>query len=130
MPEHPNADVMRRAVAAFQAGDAAAMTALFADDLVWRIPGKSPVSRTAKNRDEFFQLAGQLMELSGGTFKVENLEIHANDAGGVFVDRLTAARDGRKLDLGLLLLVRIRGGKIVEGTDYFHDQYAWDAFWS
>ena len=40
----------------------------------------------------------------------------ANDAGGVFVDRLTAEREGKKLDVRLLLHVTIRGGQIVEGV--------------
>ena len=71
---------------------------------------------------------GRLMELTGGTFQVESLDMLANDRGGVFVDRLTAERNGRKLDVvRLLLYVAIRGGQIVEGLDHFHQEHLRDA---
>jgi hypothetical protein len=49
--------------------------------------------------------------------------------GGVFVDRITATRGGKRLDVGLLLHVTIRDGRIVDGVDHFHPEHAWDAFW-
>ena len=70
------------------------------------------------------------MELTNGTFRVESLDVLANHAGGVFVDRLTAERNGQKLDVRLLLHVTIRDGQIVEGLDCFHQEHLWDAFWS
>lgn len=53
----------------------------------------------------------------------------ADEAGGVFVDRITAERKGRTLDVRLCLAVTIRGGRIVEGIDHFHQEHLWDAFW-
>ena len=50
----------------------------------------------------------------------------SSETGGVFVDRVLAEQDGRRLDVRLLLHVRIRGGQIVEGVDYFHPEHAWD----
>ena len=54
----------------------------------------------------------------------------ANDAGGVYLDRLTAERSGRKLEVRLALHVTIRGAQIVEGVDHFSQEHLWDAFWS
>jgi hypothetical protein len=43
---------------------------------------------------------------------------------------LTAERNGRKLDVGLLLHVTIVNGQIVEGVDCFHPEHLADAFWA
>jgi ketosteroid isomerase-like protein len=130
MSEHPNLHVMRAALDAFQSGDGPALTRLFSTDIVWRVPGKSAMSGDYRGQAEVFGFFGRLMELTGGTFKVHSIDMFANDSGGVFVDRLTAERNGRKLDIRLLLQVTIRDGKIVEGIDFFHPEHQWDAFWA
>ena len=128
MTEHPNLDVMRKALNAFQTGDVPVMLALFSKDIVWRVPGRNPLAQDYRGRDEFFGFLGRLMQLTDGTFKVESLDMMANDRGGLFVDRVTAERDGRRLDVRLLLQVTIVDGQIVEGIDYFHQEHLWDAF--
>ena len=130
MAEHPNLNVMRRTLTAFQNGDGATLQKLFAEDAVWRVPGKSFLSRDYRGQAEIFGFFGRLMELTNGSFRVQSVDMLANDQGGVFVDRLTAERNGRGLDIGLMLYVRVRDGRIVEGTDYFHPEHAWDAFWA
>ncbi len=130
MAEHPHAVLMRRALRAFQEGDLPVLEELFDADLRWHVPGRSPVSGVHEGRAAFFAFLGQLMELSGGTFAVDNRGILADDAGGVFIDRLRATRNGKQLDQSLLLLVRVRDGRIVEGFDHFYDTAAWDAFWA
>jgi hypothetical protein len=59
---------------------------------------------------------------------VDSLDMFANDRGGVYVDRVTAERNGRKLDVTLLLYVTIKDGQIVEGMDCFHHEHLWDGF--
>jgi ketosteroid isomerase-like protein len=86
--------------------------------------------RDYQGQEEVFGFFGRLMELTNGTFRVESLDMLANDAGGVFVDRLTAERDGRRLDVRLMLHVTITGGQIVEGFDHFHQEHLWDPFWA
>ncbi len=130
MSEHPHAEIMRRALRAFQTGDVATLEELFDADLRWHVPGHSPVSGVHVGRAAFFAFLGRLMELSGGTFAIDNRSILADDEGGVFVDRVRATRDGRQLDQSLLLRVSVRDGRIVEGVDHFYDTAAWDAFWS
>jgi ketosteroid isomerase-like protein len=130
MSEHPNLQVMRAVLNAFQSGDGPALTRLFSTDIVWKVPGKSPMSADYRGQAEVFGFFGRLMESTAGTFRVQSIDMLANDAGGVFVDRLTAERNGRKLDIRLLLHVTIRDGKIVEGIDFFHPEHQWDAFWA
>ena len=128
MNEHPNLQVMKRALTAFQSGDGATLAEVFSRDVVWRVPGKSILAKDYKGQEEVFGFFGRLMELTAGTFRVHSIDMLANDAGGVFVDRITAERDGKRLDVSLLLLVRIRDGQIVEGTDHFHQEHLVDAF--
>lgn len=130
MSDHPHAVVMRRALQAFQSGDVPVLEELFHPDLLWHVPGRSQVSGVHAGRPAFFAFLGKLMELSGGTFKVDNRSVLTDEAGGVFVDQVTAEREGRRLDQSLLLRVRIEGGRIVEGFDHFYDTAAWDAFWA
>jgi hypothetical protein len=130
MSDHPHAVLMRRALQAFQTGDMPVLEELFHPDVRWHVPGRSPVSGVHAGRAAFFAFLGRLMEISGGTFKVDNRAVLADDEGGVFVDQVSAQRDGRALDLSLLLRVLIRDGRIVEGFDHFYDTAAWDAFWA
>ena len=131
MSEHPNLQIMRRALDAFRAGDIATLSAVFSPDVVWRVPGKSFLAKDYRGQAEVFAFFGRLMQLTGGTFKVESVDMFANDSGGVFIDRVTATRvDGKTLDVPLILHVRIRDGRIVEGMDAFHHEHLWDAFWA
>lgn len=130
MSEHQHLQVMRRTLDAFLSGDMATLAQIFSKDVVWRVPGKSSLAKDYEGHEEVFGFFGRLMELTSGTFRVESLDMLANDAGGVFVDRLTAERNGRKLDVRLLLHVTIRRGQIVEGFDHFHQEHLWDAFWA
>ena len=125
-----NLQLMRRTLDAFLSSDGPTLAQVFAQDVVWRVPGKSFLARDYRGQNEVFGFFGQLMELTGGTFRVESLDMLANESGGVFVDRLTAERQGRKLDVRLLLYVVIRDGQIVEGFDHFHPEHAWDGFWA
>ncbi|HKP85289.1 MAG TPA: nuclear transport factor 2 family protein, partial [Blastocatellia bacterium] len=62
---------MRRATEAFARGDVEALQQIFAPDAVWHVPGRSRVSGTYTGHAEVFGFFGKLMELSGGTFKLE-----------------------------------------------------------
>ena len=130
MSAHQNLQLMRRTLDAFLSGDKTTLAQVFSTDVVWRVPGKSFLAKDYAGQEQVFGFFGRLMELTGGTFRVESLDMLANDTGGVFVDRLTAERNGRKLDVRLLLHVTIRQGQIVEGFDHFHQEHLWDAFWA
>jgi ketosteroid isomerase-like protein len=71
MSEHPNATLLRAGYDAFATGDMAALDALFADDVVWHVAGRSPLSGEHKGKGEVFGtfFAG-LAERSGGSFSV------------------------------------------------------------
>jgi len=130
MSQHENLTLMRRTLEAFRSGDGATLGEVFAPDVVWRVPGRSVLAGTYTGQAEVFGLFGKMMELTGGTFRVESLGLLADETGGVFIDRLMAERDGRQLDVRICLAVRIEQGRIVEGIDHFHQEHLWDAFWA
>jgi len=130
MADHPSLLLMKRTLDAFSSGDMATLAQVFAKDVVWHVPGTSFLAKSYQGQEEVFGFFGQLMELTGGTFRVESLDMLANDRGGIFVDRLTAERDGKSLDVRLVLHVSIKNGQIVEGFDHFHQEHIWDAFWA
>jgi ketosteroid isomerase-like protein len=99
---------MRRTLDAFSSGDMATLARIFSKDVVWRVPGKSVLAKDYQGHEAVFGFFGRMMELTGGTFRVESLDMLANETCGVFVDRLTAERNGRRLDVRLLLHVVIR----------------------
>jgi ketosteroid isomerase-like protein len=129
MSDHPNLHLMSRTLEAFRTGDAETLSQVFSPDVVWRVPGRSALAQDYRGQAEVFGFFGRLMDLTQGTFRVESIDMLANDEGGVFVDRIGAERNGKRLDVELLLRVRIQDGRIVEGVDHFHQEHEWDAFW-
>ncbi len=125
-----NVTIMRRAVDAFAAGDMATLTAAFSPELIWHIPGRSVIAGDHKGRDTVLALFGRMMEMTNGTLHVNAREIIGDDRGGVLITNDTAERNGKRLDVMLMLRVTIREGQFVEVWDHVGDLYAHDDFWS
>lgn len=129
MPEHPNAQLMQRAYAAFAAGDMDVLGALMAEDAVWHQPGNSEIAGDYKGRDEIFDYFGKLLDRSEGTIKVEPLDILADDERVVAIQHTTAMRKGEKYDTRNVLVCEIKDGKFVETQVFESDPEAEDRFW-
>ena len=77
---HPNADLVREGVAAFQRGDLDALQRqYFAEDIRYHVPGRSPVAGDYEGVAQVLGFFGQLFELSGGTLRVELHDVMATD---------------------------------------------------
>src|SRR5437879_13314007 len=74
-----NAALVRGGYEAFATGDVDAVLALFADDILWHVPGRGPLSRDYRGRDAVLGLFGEFLKLSGGTFR---LHVHHTPASG------------------------------------------------
>lgn len=127
---HPTEDLLRRGFEAFGKGDMATIAELFADDVVWHVPGNNPLSGDHKGRDSVLAFLGKSAELSGGTLKLEVHDILANDEHGVALTRGSAQRGGKSLDNNGVQVFHIRDGKVVESWLYAGDPAANDEFWS
>jgi ketosteroid isomerase-like protein len=130
MTEHPNATLIRRGYEAFSAGDVATLSELIAADAVQHMPGHNEFSGDHPGRDNILRMYGQLAERTGGTFKVELLEVYANDDQVVTVYRATGDRAGRHLDTRHALVFKMRGNQAVDLTDVAMDDAVDDAFWA
>jgi ketosteroid isomerase-like protein len=128
--EHPNAALIRRFYAAFAQGDLPTAQACFADDAVWRLPGRSPIAGEHRGWEGIRGFFGKLRELSGGTFRAQLTDVLANDQHGVALQHATGSRGDKRLDVTACQVMRIRDGKISEVRGHYSDQYALDDFWS
>jgi ketosteroid isomerase-like protein len=130
MDEHPNVELLRRGYEAYGSGDLETIDALFDDDIVWHVAGRGPLSGEYHGKQEVFGFFGKIMELSGGTSKLEVHDILASDDHGVALLTGSASREGREFSGSDVHVFHIRDGKVVEFWDSPVDQYAVDEFWA
>ena len=122
---------MRRAYAAFNSGDIDTLIALFDEGAVRHLPGRSRFADDYQGRDATVAYFGQLAQETGGTFQAELQHLLADDEGRVIgIQRSTAQRDGKRLDVGNCIVFELKDGRITDGREHFHDLYAWDEFWA
>jgi uncharacterized protein len=130
-PEHPNAARVLRFTEAQQRGDAAVLMDLLADDVVWHVPGRNLLSRDYTGKGEVASFWARARELSGGTVRIELIDVLAGDAFGIALVRVFAEREGKSLGGQFQAFTyRIEDGKIAEFWFMVEDRYAVDAFWS
>ncbi len=130
MAEHPNITLAKKALEAFRSGDLATLNEVFADDIVFHVPGKTILSQSYQGKAATFGYFAKLMELTRGSFKVESLNIYVSDDQVAMLDRLEATRNGKTLNLELVLVLKVRNDQFIEGWDHFSDLDAWNEFWS
>jgi uncharacterized protein len=130
MPSTADSDVVRRLYRAFADGDLAAAESCFAPDVLWHLPGASPIAGDhrgwAQIRDNFMSKLGPL---SGGTFSAELLEVAVSERFVIAVQHATASHRGKSLDITACQLMTVREGLIDEVRGHYSDQEALDDFW-
>ncbi len=114
MAEHPNATLVRRLYDAFSSADMETVLSLFADDIVYHVPGRNLLSGDYRGKDQWLGLIGRVAELTGGTFRVDVHDVLGNDEHAVALTRQTAARNGKSLDTEEAHVFHFRDGKIAE----------------
>jgi ketosteroid isomerase-like protein len=127
---HPNEALVRKGYEAFAKGDMQTLGELFAEDVVWNIPGKNPLAGTRKGQQEVFEQFGQIAEMTGGNFGIEIHDILANDEHTVALVTTKGSRDGKSIEDHQVHVFHIRDGKVTEYWGHPTDQYAIDEFWS
>jgi ketosteroid isomerase-like protein len=125
-----NVAIMRRAYDAFNTGDMDTLTGLM-NETAWHLPGRSPMAGDYEGTGATLAYFGQLAEKTGGTFRAELQHMAAvGDTRVVGIQRSTADRNGKHLDVDNCIVFELKGGRIVDGREHFEDLYAWDEFWS
>jgi uncharacterized protein len=127
---HPNADLLRRGYDAFAKGDIPTALGLFAEDITWHVPGRSPLSGDYKGHDEVVGFFAQSMELSGGTLRIEIEEILCEGDRAVVLCTVSAERHGQSWSSAEVHVWRVVDDKAVEFHEFQGDQQTEDEFWS
>ena len=131
MSADENVATMRRAYEAFNTGDIDTLTELFDESAVWHLPGRSSMATDYQGRDATLAYFGRIGEETGGTFRAELQDLTADDDDRVVgIQRSTADRNGKHLDVSDCIVFRLKDGRITDGREHFEDLYAWDEFWS
>lgn len=127
---HENEGRLREGFAAFQRGDLDTVKGFFADDIIWHVPGKSPVSGDYKGVEEVLGFFAKTMEMTGGSFKLDVHDILANDEHGAALITTSGERDGKTLTARGVQVVHLTNGKVTESWFHPEDLYSVDEFWS
>jgi len=75
-----------------------------------------------------FGFLAQLKARSGGTFKIEILDVLSEPERAVVIQRETATRNGKEFVI-VAVDFEIHHGRITEVTVYQTDTYQFDEFW-
>ncbi len=125
---HPNEDLLRRGYAAFGAGDVDAVLSLFADDIVWHSGGVNQLAGDYRGHEEVMGFFGRLMEVTGGTFRMEIHDVLAGDQHGAVLVTAHGEREGQTLAMREVDVWHLAGGKATEFWAFPEDSAELDRF--
>jgi hypothetical protein len=122
--------LVRRTYQDFESGDLDLLGVVMAQEVIWHEPGRSSLAGDYKGPEEVLGFLGELKALSSGTFKIEVLDVLSEPERAVVLQRETAMRNHKILDVIAAVEFEIHREKITEVTVYQHDTYAFDEFWA
>ena len=131
-PQH-----VKDAYAALASGDMERIKQYWSEDMVWQVPGHNRLSGWYYGRDEFLAFMGQVGELSGNSFHMDNIAGQVIVTGEYSAD-LTRNRGNRanevdkNMDIEVVHVLRWRDGKVIAGKGAIFGDGAteYDQFWS
>jgi len=128
--EHENAELVRRAHAAFKAGDQAAIAEIFAPDIEWIVTGDSLTATHDRSMEEVLASFGKVMELTNGTYRAVGFDYLGGEGHAAALAHVTAERDGQRLDMDEVVIFRVVDGRLAHAMHIAYDQAGWDAFFA
>jgi hypothetical protein len=126
--DHPNAALVGRVFAAF-GHDAKAVSAAFARDIVWRVPGHTMMSGEYRGRRDVVEFLRRTGLETDGTYRSRLHTVFADDDWAVAIYRATGSRNGIDLDVEQALVIRMTDGLWQEVTAVPLDS-AFERFWA
>ena len=124
-----NAALIINGYDAFGRGDIRGALAVFAENILWHVPGRGPLSRDYRGHAEVLGFFERFMELSGGTFQIQIDEVFAKRDRVVVLCTETAQRGGRSWS-SPQVHVWTRGRPSIAFRENEGDQQGEDEFWS
>jgi hypothetical protein len=127
---HPNEELLRREYEARAARDDRALAQIFAEDVVWHVPGRNAVAGEYRGIDRVVEYVHRRRELAQGTFEITVHDVLANDKYGIVIATGRVTRAGTTFEWRAHGLYRFRHGRIAECWVLPENQYEFDRIWS
>lgn len=125
-----NVELVRRGYTAFNSGDMATLSDMFAEDAVWHVAGSGVLSGTKQGRDAILAYFGELGSRTQGQFQADVQDIVGGDKHTVAIQQTRATNNGKTLDMATVITFVVRDGQIAEGREFFEDTAKSDDFWT
>ncbi|MGB8649436.1 MAG: nuclear transport factor 2 family protein [Mycobacteriales bacterium] len=124
-----NTDRMRRAYAAFSAGDLSTLSELMSPECTWIAAGDNALAGTYLGRDATFGYFGKLMDATEGTFLIELQDVTEIQHDLVLACcHVKAGARGKAYEADIIQRFVIEDGQAIECRTYVEDSTLWDAF--
>jgi uncharacterized protein len=123
--------IVRRFYQAFVTGDMATIDSLVTDDVSFHVPGTGSNAGDYQGKQAVFGFFGKAMDTTGGSLKLELLDVMAGQDHVAALATYRAEREGRTpLQNNLVQLIKLRDGRIAQSWFHSRNQYEVDAFWA
>jgi len=123
-----NEEMARKGYKAFEEGDVETVMQIFADDIVWHVPGKSSLAGTYRGKQQVMEMLGKYMAL----YDSQETELHdllASDEHTVALINVKLTRGGKTLDAKAVDVMHPDSeGRLKEFWRFGEDQAAFDEF--
>jgi ketosteroid isomerase-like protein len=126
---HPNVVTYLAAIDAFNRQDLKAVGDYVRPDFRYRIPGRSRVAGEFRGIESFVEALTRLRDESAGTIQLTPVAVLADDENLIASARVTAQRDGKRLDTENCYAFRFRDGKVAGGQVILSDPDHVEDFW-
>jgi uncharacterized protein len=126
----PNAERLRRGYDALANHDSAAVRALLAEDVTWRVPGRGPLSGDYHGPEPVLALLARRRQLSSDTFRIKVLEMLADRDRVAVICTVSAERFGQYWSAPALHLWRMRNEQATDVCEFQLDQHGEQEFWA
>jgi uncharacterized protein len=132
MDQHGNVGRTIEALENFNRGDLDAYREFFDDDVVWFVRGTHPMAGAYRGIDALFDYFARARGVTGGSLRIDPIDIVADDRHAGVVARVRGSRDDeRTLDVEMTEAFTFsEDGRVKEFWALAPDQAAVDAFWA
>jgi ketosteroid isomerase-like protein len=128
--KHTNVVLLEKAYSDFSKGNWDAFLGVLPDQMTFQVSGKSKIAGKFTKANFVAGYAGQLQELSGGTFQTEIHDVMATDLHATVLATNKVTRAGKTIELRTVHVWRFQEGKPVAWYEYPRDLYLYDSIWS
>ncbi|SDK34285.1 nuclear transport factor 2 family protein [Nonomuraea jiangxiensis] len=130
MTENPQITVASGFYDALAKGDMDVLRNLLTEDVVFHVPGRGPMARDYRGKEEVLGYLSQLAQATTSTLRLEPQDYLVGSDRVAAILSIHGERDGRTLDDHGLQLFVLSDGKISERSSFPYDPYSVDEFFA